>query len=280
VYFSRDEAWHEETTPDPSFLGAVGPAVIFPPLPFCLGPFLPLSLLTLCTSQFIIKKNWRRRGMKVKSYGHAAFKITTDSGVRIIIDPYQSGAFGGALKYEGITDEADIVLTSHDHDDHNYIKGIKGKFVHINKAGNHEAKGVKIKAVPSFHDPSKGNERGNNLLFVIEADGLRIAHMGDLGHTLDKASIGNLGIVDVLLVPVGGFYTIDASEATKVMKDLDPAITIPMHYKTEKCEFPIASVDDFTRGKERVKREGASEVTLTPESLPDKPEIIILDHSL
>ncbi len=218
--------------------------------------------------------------MKIKWYGHAAFKITTDSGVRIIIDPYQSGAFGGALAYGKITDEADVVLTSHDHDDHNYVKDIKGTFIHISEVGNHEAKEIKIKAIPSFHDPSKGSERGANLLFLINADGLRIAHMGDLGHTLGKATIGELGAVDVLLVPVGGFYTIDASEAAKVMEDLKPAITIPMHYKTGKCEFPIAGVDNFTRGKERVRKTGSPEITVTRESLPGLPEIVIPDYAL
>jgi L-ascorbate metabolism protein UlaG (beta-lactamase superfamily) len=218
--------------------------------------------------------------MKIQWFGHAAFRIATDSGVSIIIDPYQSGAFGGALTYGKIKDEADIVLTSHDHDDHNYTKDLKGKFTHIGKAGEYDVKGVKIKATPSYHDPSRGSERGNNLMFTLQADGLTLVHTGDLGHTLDKATLAELGKVDILLVPVGGFYTIDAKEATKVMKDINPAITIPMHYKTEKCNFPIATVDDFTAGKKGVKVLKASEIEVSKADLPKEPEITVLNYAL
>ncbi len=215
--------------------------------------------------------------MKIKWYGHAAFKITTDSGLRIIIDPYRPG---GGLSYGKITDEADIVLTSHDHDDHNYVNDIQGAFVHINTKGDHEAKGIRIKAVPCFHDPSKGRERGKNLIFAIEADGLRIVHMGDLGHALDTTLIGELGAVDVMFLPVGGFYTIDSSEAGTVMSDVKPSITIPMHYKTEKCDYPITGIENFIRGKEKVKKTGLTEITIDRKSLPSTPEIIVLDYAL
>jgi len=218
--------------------------------------------------------------MKIKWYGHAAFNITTEDGVRIIIDPYLSNAFGGALSYGKIQDEADIVLTSHDHDDHNYTKDIKGKFVLINSEGTRSVKGVTIKAIPTYHDPSKGKERGKNLIFVIEAEGLRIAHAGDLGHTLEKETIKEIVPVDILLLPVGGFYTIDPKEATKVMEDLKPAVAIPMHFRTEKCNFPIASVEEFTKGKKNVKMAGTSEVVFTKATLPKTQEIIVLNYSL
>jgi L-ascorbate metabolism protein UlaG (beta-lactamase superfamily) len=236
--------------------------------------------LTLFPLRFIIKKNVRRQGMKIKWFGHSAFKITTDGGVKIIVDPYQSGAFGGALAYGRITEEADVVLTSHDHDDHNYTKDIKGKFVHFNTAGAHEAKGVKISALPSFHDGSKGSERGKNLLFVIEADGLRVAHLGDLGHTLSKDEAEKLGPIDVLLLPVGGFYTIDPREASIVASEVKAAITIPMHVKTAKCDFPIAPVEEFTKGKERVVKVGASEIEVSKATLPKDPEIRVLTYAL
>lgn len=218
--------------------------------------------------------------MKLKYYGHASFKLTTDSGVRIIFDPYESGAFGGGLMYGKITDEADLVLTSHDHADHNHVADLKGKFTRIDKAGTHDVGGVKIQAVPCFHDPSQGKERGKNLMFVVEADGLRVAHVGDLGHVLDAAAVKQLEPLDVLLLPVGGFYTIDAVEATRVMNDVKPKVTIPMHFKTEKCGFPIATVDDFTKGKSRVKVLNSSEAEFTRDALPKEPEIIILKHAL
>lgn len=218
--------------------------------------------------------------MKIKWYGHAAFKITTDGGVRVIIDPYQPGAFGGALSYGKITDATDIVLTSHDHDDHNYTKDIKGVYKHFNREGVYKEKGLTIEAFPCYHDPSKGQERGNNLIFVIEADGLRLAHMGDLGHTLAQDTVKKMGRVDVVLLPVGGFYTIDSDEAGKVMHDINPRITIPMHYKTPKCEFPIAGVDAFTTGKSGVKAVNAVEIEVKKDSLPKDPEVIVMQYAL
>jgi L-ascorbate metabolism protein UlaG (beta-lactamase superfamily) len=218
--------------------------------------------------------------MKIKWYGHAAFKITTDGGVRVIIDPYQSGAFGGALSYGKITEETDIVLTSHDHDDHNYTKDIKGTFKHFNKEGVYKEKGLTIEAFPCYHDQSEGKERGNNLLFMIEADGLRLAHMGDLGHTLAQETVKKMGRVDIVLLPVGGFYTIGSDEAGMVMNDIKPKFTIPMHYKTPKCEFPIAGIEAFTAGKKGIKMVNAYEIEVNKDSLPKEPEIIVMHYAL
>jgi L-ascorbate metabolism protein UlaG (beta-lactamase superfamily) len=172
------------------------------------------------------------------------------------------------------------VLTSHDHDDHNYTKDIVGLFTHINKAGAHVVKGVKVRGVPTHHDGSRGKERGNNLIFVVEADGMVVAHMGDLGHALDKNALKEIGNINVLLVPVGGFFTIDAQEATMVMNDLKPALTIPMHFKTEKSSFPIAKVEEFTSGKKNVRQAKSNELEIRKESLPTRAEIVLLDYAL
>jgi L-ascorbate metabolism protein UlaG (beta-lactamase superfamily) len=235
--------------------------------------------LTLGEARCIIRKK-EGLGMKIRWYGHAAFQITTAKGVRIIIDPYQSGAFGGALTYGKITDKADIVLTSHDHDDHNYTKDIPGPFTRVEKAGTYEIKDVRITAIPTYHDPSRGRERGNNLLFLVEADSLRVVHMGDLGHALDLAIVKSLGAVDILLVPVGGFYTIDPVEATEVVKSVGPKVTIPMHYKTEKCAFPIAPVEEFIKGKEPVTKVGAAEAEFSRETLSGYLGIYVFEHAL
>ncbi len=217
--------------------------------------------------------------MNIQWYGHAAFKITTERGTRIIVDPYQSGFSGGALSYRTIDDEADIVITSHNHGDHNYIDSIRGKYDHIKKQGTYEFKGVKIETLPTFHDTSSGKERGDNLLSVISTDGIKILHMGDLGHELDQKQLSKIGKVDVLLLPVGGFYTIDAQTATKVMNDIKPVVTIPMHYRTDKCSFPITTVAEFTRGKKNVRVLPTSDVQITAETLPKEPEIIVLQHA-
>ncbi|HMK65981.1 MAG TPA: MBL fold metallo-hydrolase [Thermodesulfobacteriota bacterium] len=218
--------------------------------------------------------------MKIYYYAHSAFKITTEAGVQIIIDPYEPGGYDGALGYGKITDKADIVITSHDHADHNYTKDIKGEYTLINKAGDNSIKGVKIKTIPVFHDPSQGKERGNNRISVISADGLTLAHLGDLGHDLEGSTLKEIGKVDLLLLPVGGFFTIDAGEAKKITNALAAPITIPMHFKTEKVAFPIANVENFTKGFNQVKILKGSELEIKKENLPKNPEVIVLKHAL
>jgi L-ascorbate metabolism protein UlaG (beta-lactamase superfamily) len=218
--------------------------------------------------------------MKINWYGHAAFRITTAKGTKIIIDPYEAGSFNGALAYGKINDEADIVITSHDHADHNYIKDIPGEYIHIDREGSREIKDVKIKDIPVFHDNAGGKERGRNLISVIAADNLVVAHLGDIGHNLERDDLQKMGKVDVLLLPVGGFFTIDAATAVVIMNEIKPSITIPMHYKTSKCAFPIAPVADFTKGQKNVRMLKESEIEITRETLPREPEIIVLRHSL
>jgi L-ascorbate metabolism protein UlaG (beta-lactamase superfamily) len=218
--------------------------------------------------------------MKILWYGHSAFQVVTEDGVRIIIDPYESGAFGGSVGYGKIKDEADIVLISHNHEDHNCTKDIQGKFTHINKAGQYKEKGVEINAMLTFHDKTQGKERGTNLVFVISAEDMRVAHLGDLGHIPDGDVLEHMGKIDVLLLPVGGFFTIDAKEATEIMNMLKPAITIPMHYKTEKADFPIENLSAFIGNKKNVKELKTSDLTVTKATLPAISEIIVLRHAL
>ncbi|MBS3920226.1 MAG: MBL fold metallo-hydrolase [Deltaproteobacteria bacterium] len=218
--------------------------------------------------------------MKIKWYGHAAFLITSDQGVKIILDPYEPGAFGGQLSYGKISDLADIVLTSHDHADHNDTKSLPGSPQVVKGSGSKTSKGISFKGISSYHDPSKGSERGTNTIFNLQVDGIQICHLGDLGHVLSEKELKEIGPVDILLIPVGGFFTIDAKEATHVADQIKPKVLIPMHFKTEKCGFPIAPVEDFVKGKPALKRPGTSEATFDKASLPQKMEIIILEHAL
>jgi len=218
--------------------------------------------------------------MKIKWYGHAAFLITSDQGVKILTDPYEPGAFGGKLSYGKINDPVDTVLVSHDHADHNYTGDLPGSPEIIKGSGSKTSKGIQIKGIATFHDPSKGSERGANTIFTFNVDGIQVCHLGDLGHVLTQKELAEIGPVDILISPVGGFYTIDAKEATQVAESIKPKVLIPMHFKTEKCEFPIAPVEDFLKGKARVKRPGTSEATFVKASLPQSVEILVLTHAL
>jgi L-ascorbate metabolism protein UlaG (beta-lactamase superfamily) len=218
--------------------------------------------------------------MKIKWYGHAAFLITSDQGTKIIIDPYEPGAFGGQLTYGKIKDQADIVITSHDHADHNYTKDLPGIPQIVKGGGSKTVKGISIKGIATYHDPSKGSERGANTIFTLTIDHIQLCHLGDLGHLLSDKELIEVGQVDILLIPVGGFFTIDPIEATRVADQIKPKIVIPMHFKTQKCGFPIAPVEDFLKGRTNVKRGKATEATFDKATLPQQMEIVVLEHAL
>jgi len=218
--------------------------------------------------------------MKIKWYGHAAFLITSDQGAKIMIDPYEPGAFGGQLSYDKIKDQVDIVLTTHDHADHNYTKDLPGTPQIVKGSGSKTAKGISMKGISTYHDPSQGSERGANTIFTLKIDNIQLCHLGDLGHLLSDKELAEIGPVDILLIPVGGFFTIDPKEATRVAEQIKPKILIPMHFKTAKCGFPIAPVEDFLKGKTNTKRPKASEATFDKATLPQQMEIVILEHAL
>ena len=217
--------------------------------------------------------------MKIRWMGHASFLLTSSDGTKVLTDPYEPGGFGGALRYKGIEERVDLVTVSHDHGDHNYVKGLKGNPRVISMPGIQEERGVRFLGVASFHDRSQGKDRGSNIIFRWEMDGISICHLGDLGQGLSTTQISQIGRVDILLVPVGGHFTIDAAEASTVISQLKPSLVIPMHFKTEVLDFPIAKVEDFTRGQKTVKSLGSSEFEITEGSLPKETEIWVLQHA-
>ena len=214
--------------------------------------------------------------MKVKWLGHASFLITSDDGTRILTDPF--GDYPG-LRYSPIKETADIVVVSHDHGDHIGAK-VGGSPVQVSGPGDHKVRGVEFKGLGTYHDTSKGKERGKNTVFCFTADGIRLCHLGDLGHELSDSEIADIGPVGVLMVPVGGFFTIDAAAASSVCARIKPRIAIPMHYKTSKCDFPISGVEDFLQGKDRVRKPDRSEVEIDAAQLPEPTEIVVLAHAL
>lgn len=215
--------------------------------------------------------------MKVKWYGHAAFGITTSDGVHIVTDPYVPGSYDGAVGYRPITDRADVVLQSHDHDDHAGANKLAGNPVIVKGAGIHKVKGLEFTGTATYHDTNQGRDRGTNTVFTFTADGLKVAFLGDLGHVLTDEQAKAIGPVDVLFVPVGGFFTIDAQGATKVAEQLQAKVVIPMHFKTDACKFPIAPVEDFVAGKANVVRAGKTEVEITPQDVA-APKVVVLDY--
>jgi L-ascorbate metabolism protein UlaG (beta-lactamase superfamily) len=214
--------------------------------------------------------------MKIKYLAHASFLITSDNGTAIVNDPY---SVAPNLKYKPLSESAQIVTMSHGHGDHNNVKGVKGNPRVIKEAGKAEAAGIPVRGLASYHDEVKGSKRGNNVIFCFAVDGLNVCHLGDLGHELGDKEAAEIGPVDVLMVPVGGFYTIDASEATEVVRKLKPRVVIPMHYKTELLDFPITGVEEFLKGKKNVKKPNSSEIEIKKDKLPADQEIVVLQHA-
>ena len=212
--------------------------------------------------------------MKIKFLGHASFLITASDGISVLTDPYQAGAFGGAIGYDPIGERADVVTISHDHEDHAGTANLPGQPLIVR--GECRAKGLTFDVVPSFHDNQGGSDRGENRIFLFEADGVRICHFGDLGHILSSDQISALGKVNVALIPVGGKFTVDPTEAWQIATELQPNIVVPMHFKTPKVGFPLASIEQFLEEKTNVRREIGSEISLDSSSLPDPIQVVFL----
>ncbi len=211
----------------------------------------------------------------IKWLGHSSFLISEDDGVRIVTDPFDE-----KVGYPLPEESADICLVSHDHFDHNCVSVIKGRPEVVKGEGEKKAGGIGFKGVPSFHDEKGGSERGQNTIWTFELGGIRFAHAGDLGIDLDDSQTRQIGAVDVLFVPTGGFYTIDAAAATRVVERLKPRAVIPMHYKTTFLgdNFPLSGVDAFLKGKENVIKTGRNSMSFTKDSLPDKTSVYVLEY--
>ena len=215
--------------------------------------------------------------MKVKWLGHSCFLITSRDGLRVITDPY---AVGGGINYSPIKETADVVVVSHDHGDHSNVSTVQGKPEVVKGSGTKTTKGIQFKGIATYHDASQGKQRGLNTVFCFTMDDIKLCHLGDLGHVLSPEQVNEIGGVDILFVPVGGFYTIDAPVASQVCDQLKPKVVIPMHFKTPRCAYPIAGVEDFLKGKKGVRGVRDSEVDLEQEKLPAATEIVLLRPAL
>jgi L-ascorbate metabolism protein UlaG (beta-lactamase superfamily) len=217
--------------------------------------------------------------MKITYFGHACFLLETKEGTRILTDPFDERA-----GYPIPRVEADLVLISHEHFDHNYLPMAGGSprvIRGLTNDGEDFAKvsetfrDVKVATIPTYHDETQGSQRGKNAMFWIDANGVKVMHAGDLGHDLDGAAARAARSPDILMIPVGGHYTIDVKTADSVIDRIRPRVVIPMHYKTEVNEgSPIAPIDGFLLGKRGITRVGHWVKALP---LPDQREVWVMD---
>jgi L-ascorbate metabolism protein UlaG (beta-lactamase superfamily) len=237
----------------------------------------------------------REDTVNIEWYGHACFLIKAASGAWIVIDPFDDEKMPYSLPEGPVT----LAFASHDHFDHNNVGGVEPYIAVKGGAGgamvteplrtiapygtytfSEDSTSYELHVVPSYHDEEKGKKRGHNTISVWDIDGLRIVHLGDLGCALDEKQVEAIGRPDVLMIPVGGYYTIDAEGARAIVEQLSPRIVIPMHFKTEILgdSIPIAGVDEFLKGWEKITKAEGSVLSLIPDKLPKGPEIVLLKY--
>ncbi len=199
--------------------------------------------------------------MKIEALGHSCFLMTTEKGTRILTDP-----FDGGIGYEEPAVETEIVTMSHGHYDHHKADAPKNAKLSLDTVTQAEYADVKIYGVATCHDEQGGALRGPNIVYVFEADGLRVAHLGDLGHLPTKEQIEKIGKLDVLMIPVGGIFTLDAKAAQETVKLLDPRVVIPMHYQTKRLTLGkrIGKLEAFTKRFSNVTYAEEKQIRILP----------------
>lgn len=212
--------------------------------------------------------------MDVKWLGHSCFIITNEAGVRIMTDPPDE-----ATGYKITPAEVDVVTSSHDHHDHANLALALGEPVKITEPGEYRVNDVKIKGVLTYHDDAMGKKRGRNIVFIFETDGIRLVHAGDIGAMPSPEALEAIGRADVLLVPIGGVYTVDAVGAREFANALHPKVVIPMHYKTRALSFELDDIKPFINSVTNcaIHRLRQSDCVLTRESL-GSDRVITLEY--
>jgi L-ascorbate metabolism protein UlaG (beta-lactamase superfamily) len=212
--------------------------------------------------------------MTISWYGHSCFKISNQGGhLTIITDPFDKSI--GLTPPRG---NADIITVSHDHNDHNNIKAISGDPFIINGPGEYEIKGIRVIGCSSYHDEKQGQERGLNTIYLMEIDKIRICHLGDFGQQrLSDSQLETIGQVDILIIPVGGIYTIGPREVMKATEQIEPGIIIPMHYKLPGLRFDLADLKEFLKEAGVNGKTAVDKLTLKKKDLVGKEmEIVVM----
>lgn len=214
-------------------------------------------------------------------WGGQALVRLKGKNASVMIDPYESEFTGLKLPKDL---SADVVLISHNHNDHNNAKAVTspsvGEVMVFDKPGEYEVGGVVITGIDSFHDDSNGSQRGKNIIFHMLFDGLNIVHVGDLGQSkLTEEQLAQIGEVDILFIPVGAVYTINGQVASEIVSQLEPKIIIPVHFKIEGLKFELEGVENFLKemGAENVVPQ--PKLSITKEKLPEEPQIVVLGKS-
>jgi len=203
--------------------------------------------LTVCMMSVVAFAGDENNGLGKKSgtikwNGHSCFTITSEKGTRIVTDPLADW-----IGYKMPDLYAEIATVSHDHFDHNNLQAIKGDYATVREVGEFHFNDIKINGTKTFHDTENGALRGENIVYTYHIDGVNVCHLGDLGHELSQEQVESIGKVDILMIPVGDFFTMDTVTAAKVVNQLNPKIVIPMHYQTEALipDFGLLPVDSF-----------------------------------
>lgn len=215
--------------------------------------------------------------MDITFIGHSSFRIKGKSA-SVVTDPFDSKSVG--LNFPKVN--ADIVTISHDHDDHNKHELVKDVRKVVAGPGEYEIMGISIIGIRTFHDNKKGKDRGVNTIYLMEIDGMHLVHLGDLGHGLEQKVIEDIGDVDVLMIPVGGEYTIDHTLAAKIVQTIEPRITIPMHYQMKglnKATFAkLTGVDDFVK-EVGLPVEKTDKLSVKAFSQPEEQKVVVLSSN-
>ena len=213
--------------------------------------------------------------MDITFLGHSCFRLRGEKAT-VVTDPYDSDMVG--LKLARLS--ADILTISHDHTDHNNADLVSGVKKVVSGPGEYEIQGVSIIGIATFHDDKKGKLRGKNTVYVIEIDGLRVAHLGDLGHKLDEPTLERIGTIDILMIPVGGEYTIGPQQAVEIARVIEPVVVIPMHYQmtglNPKTFAALVKEDEFVNSL-GLPSERLDKLTVRKEILGEDQRVVVLE---
>jgi len=206
--------------------------------------------------------------LQIRWHGHSCFEITNE--VTLVTDPHDGKSIG--IHAPSIT--GDIILVSHDHYDHNSVKSVEkeGAKVIIDTR-KRNISNVEIKGIESFHDECCGEKRGSNIIYKFTMEDITFCHMGDIGHDLDEEAVQKIGDVDILFIPIGGTFTLDAKQAWRIIKKVKPRIAVPMHYKIGGLSLPITGIEPFLEESNYEILKVGNEIDIEKEDLPEEPEI-------